>query len=76
MFITAGHLYELSKETSGSNKSAAILNEIQNLANHVLTAAYCEAVKDPDPPSKQGPVVVIAAMCVIEGFEASLCATV
>ncbi|KAF5558348.1 hypothetical protein FNAPI_5121 [Fusarium napiforme] len=77
LFVTAGHLYELSHEAASSSRTAAIMMEVGNILGEVRSVAYCEAVNDPDRTSRQIPLLVVAGVGLIEtGLELSLLATV
>ncbi|KAF5620636.1 hypothetical protein F25303_12516 [Fusarium sp. NRRL 25303] len=77
LFVTAGHLYELSHDAASSNRTAAILTEVGNILGEVGNVAYCEAVNDPDRTTREVPLLVVAGVGLIEaGLEVSLLATV
>ncbi|KAF5698156.1 hypothetical protein FGLOB1_12256 [Fusarium globosum] len=77
LFVTAGHLYELSHDAPSSNRTAAILTEVGSILGEVSNVAYCEAVNDPDRTSREVPLLVVAGVGLIEaGLEVSLVATV
>ncbi|KAH7143340.1 hypothetical protein DER46DRAFT_673588 [Fusarium sp. MPI-SDFR-AT-0072] len=77
LFVTAGHLYELSHDSASSNRTAAILMEVGSILGEVSSVAYCEAVNDPDRTTREVPLLVLAGVGLIEtGLELSLLATV
>ncbi|EWG53323.1 hypothetical protein FVEG_11781 [Fusarium verticillioides 7600] len=77
LFVTAGHLYELSHEAASSSRTAAIMMEVGNILGEVRNVAYCEAVNDPDRTTREIPLLVVAGVGLIEtGLELSLLATV
>ncbi|SCV57293.1 uncharacterized protein FFFS_12652 [Fusarium fujikuroi] len=77
LFVTAGHLYELSHDAPSSNRTAAILTEVGSILGEISNVAYCEAVNDPDRTTREVPLLVIAEVGLIEaGLEVSLVATV
>ncbi|KAG5791437.1 hypothetical protein H9Q69_009514 [Fusarium xylarioides] len=77
LFVTAGHLYELSHDAASSSRTAAIMMEVGNILGEVSNVAYCEAVNDPDRTSREIPLLVVAGVGLIEtGLELSLLATV
>lgn len=76
LFVTAGHLYELSHEAASSSRTAAILMEVNNILGEMSSVAYCEAVNDPDRSSREIPLLVVAGVGLIgAGLELSLLAT-
>ncbi|KAF5632244.1 uncharacterized protein FTJAE_7576 [Fusarium tjaetaba] len=77
LFVTAGHLYELSHDAASSDRTAAILLEVGNILGEVSNVAYCEAVNDPEPTTREVPLLVVAGVGLIQaGLEVSLLATV
>lgn len=60
LFVTGYHFYELSSESSGSSRSAAIVGEVANLASYVSRISYAVAVNDKDPESKLIPIGIMA----------------
>ncbi|EXA32505.1 hypothetical protein FOVG_16331 [Fusarium oxysporum f. sp. pisi HDV247] len=77
LFVTAGHLYELSHGSASSNRTAAILMEVGSILGEVSSLAYCEVVNDPDRTTREVPLLVLAGVGLIEtGLELSLLATV
>ncbi|RKL31528.1 hypothetical protein BFJ72_g10932 [Fusarium proliferatum] len=77
LFVTAGHLYELSHEAASASRTAAILMEVNNILGEISSVAYCEAVNDPDRTSREIPLLVVAGVGLIgTGLELSLLATV
>ncbi|KAF5716207.1 hypothetical protein FMUND_6467 [Fusarium mundagurra] len=77
LFVTAGHLYELSHDAASSDRTAAILMEVGNILGEVGNVAYCEAVNDPDRTTREVPLLVVAGVELIQaGLEVSLLATV
>ncbi|ENH74934.1 hypothetical protein FOC1_g10002479 [Fusarium oxysporum f. sp. cubense race 1] len=77
LFVTAGHLYELSHGSASSNRTAAILMEVGSILGEVSSLAYCEAVNDTDRTTREVPLLVLAGVGLIEtGLELSLLATV
>ncbi|KAF5588812.1 uncharacterized protein FSUBG_11347 [Fusarium subglutinans] len=77
LFVSAGHLYELSHESVSSNRTAAILSEVGTILGEASKVAYCEAVNDPDETTREVPILVLVAVGLIEtGLEFSLIATV
>ncbi|KAM0339577.1 hypothetical protein ACHAPU_010877 [Fusarium lateritium] len=77
MAVSAGHLYELSKDSADSKRTAAILMEVSSMLGQIGTVAYCEAANDSDPTTKQVLILVMGAVGFVQaGSEASLCGTV
>ncbi|RBR09729.1 hypothetical protein FVER53590_11781 [Fusarium verticillioides] len=77
LFVTAGHLYELSHDAVSSDRTAAILLEVGNILGEASNVAYCEAVNNPDRTTREVPLLVVAGVGLIQaGLEVSLLATV
>jgi hypothetical protein len=54
------HFFELSKDSSGGDKSDAILEETSNLTSYISRIAYTMAVNDENPETKVLEIGVMA----------------
>ncbi|RGP71218.1 hypothetical protein FLONG3_7168 [Fusarium longipes] len=72
---TVLHLFELSKESSNSDQSGALLVEINRLLGQVGLVAYCEALNNPETKEEALPVMFVAGF-LQAGLDAALCTTV
>ncbi|KAF4498961.1 hypothetical protein FAGAP_4870 [Fusarium agapanthi] len=64
LFVSAGHLYELSHESASSNRTAAILSEVGTILGEASKVAYCEAVNDPYRTTREVPLLVVAGVVI------------
>lgn len=69
LVTTGWHFYELSQDDAGSERTAAILDEVSNLTSYVSRVAYAIAVNDDDEESR---LILIGVMAVANVATAGL----
>lgn len=75
-FCSVEHFYELGHEAANEDRTAAIMNEVSNLANLVARVSYCVAVNDSVVPARDVPILVmVIAKFTQAGLQGMLCVT-
>jgi len=67
--VTVCHFAELAEAPAGTDRSAAIVGEVSNLASYISCTAYTMAVNDEDEESKQVIIIVAVANVAVAGLQ-------